>query len=161
MQRTALFIAGLALAILAGTASAQWRTSSEHGGPSPHGFPPMHDQRELPAPRNAGPRGPQQPVGRWPQGPQGPAFPNDSLGAGWGAQQDAVRAGVRQKLYVPLGQAIESIRRRGPGRELDAGLEQWQGRPAYRVRWAEPDGRRIDYMVDAESGAILGVDEGH
>jgi uncharacterized membrane protein YkoI len=71
-----------------------------------------------------------------------------------------VRAGVRQKLYVPLGQAIESIRRRSPGRELDAGLEQWQGRPAYRVRWAAPDGRRIDYMVDAESGAILGVDEG-
>jgi peptidase YpeB-like protein len=155
MQRIAAFIAGLALVILAGTASAQWRTSAGHDGQAPRGFPPMHDQQEQPAPRNAGPRGPQQP-GRWPQ-----VFPNDSLGAGWSPQQDAVRAGVRQKLYVPLGQAIESIRRRGPGRELDAGLEQWQGRPAYRVRWAEPDGRRIDYMVDAESGAILGVDEGH
>jgi hypothetical protein len=158
MQRTAAFIAGLALVILAGTASAQWRMGKDHGGPGPpRGFPPVHDQRE-PGPRNTGPHGPQQPAGR---GPQGPVFPNDSLGAGWSAQQDAVRAGVRQKLYVPLGQAIESIRRRGPGRELDAGLEQWQGRPAYRVRWAEPDGRRIDYMVDAESGAILGVDEGH
>jgi hypothetical protein len=154
MQRTAAFIAGLALVILAGTASAQWRAG--HGEPSPRGFPPMHDQRETPAPRYGGPRGPQQPIGRGP-----PTFPNDSLGAGWSPQQDAVRAGVRQKLYVPLGQAIESIRRRGPGRELDAGLEQWRGRPAYRVRWAEPDGRRIDYMVDAESGAILGIDEGH
>jgi len=158
MQRTAAFIAGLALVILAGTASAQWRAIAGHGGPSPQGFPPMHNQREPLPSRNAGPHGPQQPVGR---GPQGPLFPNDSLGAGWSPQQDAVRAGVREKRYVPLGQAIESIRRRGPGRELDAGLEQWQGRPAYRVRWAEPDGRRIDYMVDAESGAILGVDEGH
>jgi hypothetical protein len=158
MKRTAAFIAGLALVILAGTAGAQWRTSPAHGEPGSRGFPPVHDQREAPPSRNVGPHGPAQPAGRW---PQGQAYPNDSLGAGWSPQQDMVRAVVREKLYVPLGQVIGSIRRRGPGRELDAGLEQWQGRPAYRVRWAEPDGRRIDYMVDAESGAILGVDEGH
>ena len=79
---------------------------------------------------------------------------------GWGPQQDEVRQGVRQRRFVPLGQAIQSIRRRGPGHELDAGLEQWGGRAAYRVRWADPDGRRIDYMVDAESGAILNADGG-
>jgi hypothetical protein len=153
MKRTAAFIAGLSLAILAGTASAQWRAPDARGAPSSHGLPPMHEQRDQPADR-----GPQGPAAR---GPPRPVFPNDSLGAGWSAQQDAVRAGVRDKLYVPLGQAIQSIRRRDSGRELDAGLEQWGGRPAYRVRWAEPDGRRIDYMVDAVSGAILGVDEGH
>jgi len=71
-----------------------------------------------------------------------------------------VRQGVRQRRFVPLNQAIQSIRRRGPGHELDAGLEQWGGRPAYRVRWAGPDGRRIDYMVDAQSGAILSADGG-
>ena len=145
-------IAGLLVVLLGGAAMAQWRTDDGRGRPSPRGFPPpMHGPPAYPrgGPPSPGPRGP----------PPGPP-PNDSLGAGWSAQQDAVRAGVRQKLYVPLGQAIESIRRRSPGRELDAGLEQWQGRPAYRVRWAAPDGRRIDYMVDAESGAILGVDEG-
>jgi hypothetical protein len=151
MKRMPAFIAGLLVVLLAGAAMAQWRTNSGPGGPGSRGFPPsMHEQ-----PSSA--HGP-QPLA--PRGPPAPAA-NDSLGAGWGAQQDVVRAGVRQKLYVPLGQAIDSIRRRGPGRELDAGLEQWQGRPAYRVRWAEPDGRRIDYMVDAETGAILGVDEGH
>jgi hypothetical protein len=151
MKRTPALLAALLVVLLGGAATAQWRTNSGHGDPGSHGFPqPMHDQPTYG-------RGPQPPPTH---GPPGPAH-NDSLGAGWGAQQDAVRAGVRQKLYVPLGQAIDSIRRRGPGRELDAGLEQWDGRPAYRVRWAEPDGRRIDYMVDAETGAILGVDEGH
>jgi uncharacterized membrane protein YkoI len=93
--------------------------------------------------------------------PPGPGWGGDSLGAGWGLQQDEVRQGVRQKRFVPLGQAIQSIRRHGPGHELDAGLEDWGGRPAYRVRWAAPNGRRIDYMVDAESGAILSADGGH
>ena len=38
-----------------------------------------------------------------------------------------------------------------PGRVLDAGLE---GRN-YRVRWATADGRRIDFIVDAETGQII------
>ncbi|HYE43017.1 MAG TPA: PepSY domain-containing protein, partial [Caulobacteraceae bacterium] len=29
------------------------------------------------------------------------------------------------------------------------------GRPQYRVRWQSNDGQRIDYIVDAETGAIL------
>ena len=37
------------------------------------------------------------------------------------------------------------------GRVLDAGLE---GRN-YRVRWAAADGRRIDFIVDAETGQII------
>ncbi|MDR3507104.1 MAG: PepSY domain-containing protein [Caulobacteraceae bacterium] len=79
----------------------------------------------------------------------------DSLGADWGPQQDAARAGVKQGRYVPLLKVIAEIRRRTPGRQLDAGLEQSGGRAVYRVRWATTDGRRIDYIVDAETGAIL------
>lgn len=79
----------------------------------------------------------------------------DSLGADWGPQQDAARAGVKQGRYVPLTQVIAQIRRRTPGRQLDAGLEQSGARAVYRVRWATNDGRRIDYIVDAETGAIL------
>ena len=82
----------------------------------------------------------------------------DSLGADWGGQQDEVRAGVRQGRYIGLGRVIGSIRQHTPGHQLDAGLEQWGGRTVYRVRWAQPGGRRVDYIVDAQSGAILNVD---
>ena len=84
----------------------------------------------------------------------------DSLGADWGAQQDEARAGVRQGRYIPLWKVIVAIRRRMPGAQLDAGLEQWNGRAVYRVRWAAANGRRIDYIVDAENGAILSADGG-
>ncbi len=85
-----------------------------------------------------------------------PAY--DSLGADWGAQQDEARAGVRQGRYAPLAEVIARIARRTPGRQLDAGLEQARGRAVYRVRWAAADGRRIDYIVDAKTGAILGAE---
>ncbi len=75
----------------------------------------------------------------------------DSLGADWRAQQDEARGGVQSGRLVPLSRVIEMIARRVPGRVLDAGLE---GRN-YRVRWATADGRRIDFIVDAETGQIL------
>jgi len=90
-----------------------------------------------------------------------PARPRvDSLGADWTTQQDEVRKGVRQGRYIPLSQAIEIVRHRSPGHQLDAGLEQWKGRAVYRIRWAAANGRRIDYIVDAVSGAILAADGG-
>jgi uncharacterized membrane protein YkoI len=79
----------------------------------------------------------------------------DSLGADWGGQQDEARAGVSQGRYVPLSRVIAEIRQRTPGKQLDAGIEQSGGRPVYRVRWAASDGKRIDYIVDASTGAIL------
>jgi uncharacterized membrane protein YkoI len=80
---------------------------------------------------------------------------NDSLGADWGAQQNQARDAVRHGHYVPLGQVIREINRRDPGYQLDAGIEQIDGKAVYRVRWASSHGRRIDYIVDALSGAIL------
>jgi uncharacterized membrane protein YkoI len=79
----------------------------------------------------------------------------DSLGAGWSQQQGEVRQGVRQRELIPLLRVIQEIQRRTPGRQLDAGLEQMGARAVYRVRWMTSDGRRIDYMVDATTGAIL------
>jgi len=75
----------------------------------------------------------------------------DSLGADWRAQSDQARGGVQSGRLVPLGRVIQMIAARVPGRVLDAGLE---GRN-YRVRWAAADGRRIDFIVDAETGQIL------
>jgi uncharacterized membrane protein YkoI len=91
----------------------------------------------------------------WAQAAPGGQPGSDSLGADWGPQQDEARAGVKQGRYVPLLRVITEIRQRTPGRQLDAGLEQAGGRAVYRVRWATNDGRRIDYLVDAETGAIL------
>jgi hypothetical protein len=152
MKRTMAILAGLLLMALGAPATAQWSNDHhERGGPG--GFEAPHSQRDQ--------RPPPQPMRVAPPGPPSrPPWQNDSLGAGWSPQQNEVREGVTQRRFIPLGQAIESIRRRGPGRELDAGLESWNGQPAYRVRWAGPDGRRIDYIVNAESGAIMNVEGG-
>jgi uncharacterized membrane protein YkoI len=86
--------------------------------------------------------------------PPAQQHPN-SLGADWRLQQDEARQGVRDHHLMPLGRVIEQVRVRTPGRQLDAGLENHDGRPIYRVRWMTKDGRRIDYLIDAVTGAIL------
>lgn len=124
--------------------------------------------------RFAGPRGgygfdrgfpPEPAPGRYlPSGGYGDpraAPPRAAFGGDWRTEQNEVRSAVREGRHIPLGQAIEAVRRRVPGRELDAGLEAGpNGRPVYRLRWAGQDGRRRDYMVDAGSGAVLGVQGG-
>jgi hypothetical protein len=86
--------------------------------------------------------------------PPPPHRPN-SLGADWRQQQDEARQGVRQRRIMPLGTVIQQIRRRFPGRQLDAGLEYQGDRPIYRLRWMTPDGRRVDYIIDAATGQVL------
>ncbi len=74
-------------------------------------------------------------------------------------QQDEARDRVRRGELRSLPNVIDGIRRRQPGRQLDAGIEAWgDGRPTYRVRWAAPNGRLMDYIVDARTGAILSVE---
>ncbi|HEY3797659.1 MAG TPA: PepSY domain-containing protein [Caulobacteraceae bacterium] len=79
----------------------------------------------------------------------------DSLGAGWRQQQDEARQGVDQRRLKPLSEVIAQLGRTTPGRQLDAGLEDQNGRQVYRVRWMTADGRRVDYMIDAVTGLIL------
>ncbi|MFO1015734.1 MAG: PepSY domain-containing protein [Caulobacteraceae bacterium] len=86
---------------------------------------------------------------------QGMGDSRDSLGSGWSQQQDTARDGVRRGRIIPLNQVIEMIRRRTPGRPLDAGMEQYGNQTVYRVRWITDDGRRMDFIVDASTGAIL------
>lgn len=83
------------------------------------------------------------------------APPPNSLGAGWRQQQDEARQGVRGGGLLPLENVLGRIRARAPGRQLDAGLEYQGDRAIYRVRWMTADGRRVDYMIDAHTGAIL------
>jgi len=70
-------------------------------------------------------------------------------------QQDEAAAARRQRRIVPLESVLGQIRAREPGRQLDAGLEYRGDRVIYRVRWMTADGRRVDYMIDATTGAIL------
>jgi hypothetical protein len=95
-----------------------------------------------------------QPMNHPPQPARPRPHPN-SLGADWRLQQDEVRQGVRAHQLMPLARVIEQVRLRTPGRQLDTGLESEGGRPIYRVRWMTRDGRRIDYLIDAVTGAIL------
>ena len=136
MQRTlpALIALAAALLVAAGDAMAD---SPKHPPP-----PPAHAGQPAgkPAPKPAAAEPPHQP---------------NSLGADWRLQQDEVRQGVRQRRIVPLGRVIEQINARSPGRQLDAGLEYQGDRPIYRVRWMTRNGRRVDYLIDAATGAIL------
>ena len=71
-------------------------------------------------------------------------------------EQDEARRGVRSGQIRPMGEIVSRIERMRPGRMLDANLETGpNGRPAYRVIWGAADGRRIDYLIDAQTGAIL------
>jgi uncharacterized membrane protein YkoI len=91
------------------------------------------------------------------QAPQDQAPKGDSLGADWREQQNEARQKVKEGRHLPLDKIITEIRRKTPGRLLDTGLEQGPGgRTVYRVRWAAANGRRIDFLVDAQSGAIVG-----
>jgi len=95
-----------------------------------------------------------QPTNNRPPPPR-PHPHQNSLGADWRLQQDEVRQGVRAHQLMPLGRVIEQVRLHTPGKQLDTGLEYQGQRPIYRVRWMTKDGRRIDYLIDAVTGAIL------
>jgi len=107
------------------------------------------------------------PVALYAGRPYPPAYPPPAaygagLGGNWRAEQDEVRRAVRDGRHVPLGQAIAAVRQRMPGHVLDAGVQAGaDGRTLYRLRWAANDGRRIDYLVDAATGAVVGVQGGH
>ncbi len=82
-----------------------------------------------------------------------PRRPNLAM-PGWRAAPEEA-PGVRAPRMASLGWVIESIQRRSPGRQLDAEVGYLGERPVYRVLWITVQGRRMDYIVDAETGAIL------
>jgi hypothetical protein len=137
MQRTlpALIAVVAASVVAAGGAMAQPSPQPQHPAP--------HTQSGQPSGQPAG-----KPAGA-------PAQRPNSLGADWRLQQDEVRQGVRQRRIIPLSQVIERLNARSPGRQLDAGLEYQGDKPIYRVRWMTRNGRRVDYLIDATTGAIL------
>jgi hypothetical protein len=139
-----------------------------HGGGGGRGGGEAHGGGYAPrgGGRWAGPGGPGGPPGDgrygggYPGVPPGPVYaapPNARYGAPpyYGEGQAQARAGVRTGQIQTMGAIIGRLQRRG-GRILDADLGQGPGgQPVYRVVWASPDGRRVDYIIDARTGAIL------
>jgi uncharacterized membrane protein YkoI len=63
--------------------------------------------------------------------------------------------GARGPRMASLGWVIETLQRRSPGRQLDAEVGYLDDRPVYHILWITDRGRRMDYVVDAETGAVL------
>jgi hypothetical protein len=151
---------------LCGAAAAQGRYPPSHGGGGPEprggfgGMDPRGSPFGFPAPYGmAPPRYGQPPQPRADQEAP-PRRPGDAP-PGWrGAPREPPgitrEPGAVHSRMASLDWVIESIQRRSPGRQLDANLGYVDGgRPVYVVRWLTQHGRRTDYIVDAQTGAIL------
>lgn len=70
--------------------------------------------------------------------------------------QDYGREGPAAGRQAPLSRVLAMIAARTPGRHLNTTMGEAGGRPAYHVQWELPDGRVVIFVVDVESGQILG-----
>ncbi len=61
---------------------------------------------------------------------------------------------------VPLSRVLAMIAQRTPGRPLNTTLGESGGRTAYFVQWLMSNGRVVVFIVDAESGAVMGQQGG-
>ena len=82
-----------------------------------------------------------------------------SLGAGHD-DQDQARAAVRAGKQIPLNRVIQQIAAKNRGQMLNASTGEQGGRPAYFVQWREANGHVVVFIVDAETGAMLGQQGG-
>jgi uncharacterized membrane protein YkoI len=57
---------------------------------------------------------------------------------------------------APLSRVLAMIAQIQPGRHLNTTMGESGGRPAYFVQWQTTDGRVVIFVVDAESGQIIG-----
>lgn len=78
-----------------------------------------------------------------------------TYGAGRG-EEDRARDAVRRGAQAPLSRVIANIAARTAGRQLNTTLGDYGGRSAYFVQWQTPDNRVIVFIVDAESGGVIG-----
>ena len=76
------------------------------------------------------------------------------------AAQEAGSAAQAAGRLVPLSRVLAMIAQREPGRHLNTTMGESGGRPAYLVQWQTADGRVVIFVVDAESGQIIGRQAG-
>ena len=58
---------------------------------------------------------------------------------------------------ISMSQAIRIVEQTaGPGHHLDGNREDRGGRTVYRIQWVTERGERRDYIVDGQTGAVIG-----
>lgn len=57
---------------------------------------------------------------------------------------------------VPLSRVLSMLASRYPGRHLNTTMGDASGRSAYFVQWQMESGRVVVFVVDAESGQVIG-----
>ena len=58
---------------------------------------------------------------------------------------------------ISMSQAIRIVEQTaGPGHHLDGSREDRGGRTVYRIQWVTERGERRDYLVDGQTGAVIG-----
>jgi len=80
------------------------------------------------------------------------------------AAADAQSRGGRERAeqsesrgpQVPLPKVLQMIASSNRGRHLNTEEGRADGRPVYFVKWQYPDGRVVVFVVDAESGQMIG-----
>jgi uncharacterized membrane protein YkoI len=60
------------------------------------------------------------------------------------------------RRQVPLSRVLSMLASRYPGRHLNSTMGDSGGRSAYFVQWQMEDGRVVVFVVDAESGQVIG-----
>jgi uncharacterized membrane protein YkoI len=75
------------------------------------------------------------------------------LGAGRGDADQAREARGRQ---VPLSRVLSMLASRYPGRHLNTTMGDSAGRSAYFIQWQMENGQVVVFVVDAESGQMIG-----
>jgi|GraSoiStandDraft_4_1057263.scaffolds.fasta_scaffold283314_1 uncharacterized membrane protein YkoI len=92
--------------------------------------------------------------------PSGPyPQPGDSRGRPAGPYQqpgESWRPAAPTGREISMSQALRIVESAaGPGHHLDGSREDRGGRTYYRIQWASDRGERRDYLVDAQTGAIV------
>ena len=72
------------------------------------------------------------------------------------SDQDQARDGARSGRQVPLSRVLSSLAARYPGRHLNTTMGDAGGRTAYFVQWQMENGRVVVFVVDAETGQMIG-----
>ncbi|MFZ3034355.1 MAG: PepSY domain-containing protein [Parvibaculum sp.] len=76
------------------------------------------------------------------------------------SDQDHARKAVREGRVLSLGQVLQRVQQRVPGRLLDADLIEQGGRSIYLIKMMTRDGNVAIVSADAATGNILSVRQG-
>jgi uncharacterized membrane protein YkoI len=86
-----------------------------------------------------------------------PALAREGPVRPWPAATAELRLAQGQRL-VPLEVVIQRLRQRYSGDKLDARILERPGAVLYEIKWLTAEGRKLVFVVDAQSGQILATE---